>query len=61
MPKALNSIPQSPRISDLTSDPVLAAVFRRAEGDGLATAEVERPKPPRHDGAAARVRVLELA
>ena len=52
------------KLSDLIRDPILAAIFRRAERDGrdgLPGAEIDRPEPPRHDGGEARARVLELA
>ena len=58
MAKAIRTLnhPVQIVLSDLIRDPALAAIFRRAERDGLAATA----KPPRHDGAGARCRVLDL-
>jgi hypothetical protein len=50
----------APNISQLCRDPVLAAIFRRAEDDDQAPAGVDRPIAPRLDGVAAQ-RILEMA
>lgn len=49
------------RVSDLIRDPILAAIFRQAEGDDPLLVEIEPAVPPRFDGAAAQVRELEFA
>lgn len=48
------------RVSHLFRDPVLRAVFERAERDGGATFVIADPKPPVLTGGAS-VRIVEFA
>lgn len=50
--------PTQIRLSTLIRDPILAAIFRQAELDDPAGAEIERPVAPRAGGDAVRVREL---
>lgn len=49
------------RIADLIRDPILAAIFRSAERDGMAGADIDRRVPPNSGCDAVAVRELELA
>lgn len=57
----MNRQPINFNISDLIRDPVLAAIFRNAERDGMAGADIDRRVPPKSGADAVVVRELELA
>jgi len=48
-------------LADLTRDPYLAALFRDIDRDSSVGAEIDRPKPPRRDGAAVSLPLLQPA